>query len=120
MAESTSDDGAHDAALRPGDEGIDIRFNLSATATKQVQKSERESSCASVPTAPRFTSRKMVMKSVLERGDSAGMPRLCSLQNLSQDIIDIDIEALLGGMAELNSSCTVGSEIHSGALSPAA
>jgi hypothetical protein len=44
MADNTSADGAHDAALRPGDEGMDIKFNLSATAIKQLQKSERESS----------------------------------------------------------------------------
>jgi hypothetical protein len=62
----------------------------------------------------------MVMKSVLDRADSAGMQRLCSLQNLSQDIIDIEDDALLGGMALSKSDCMVGSATHSGAVLPAA
>jgi len=73
ITDSSSDEGAEDAALRPGDEGIETIFNLSATAIKQQQKSERESSCASEPTAPRLVSRKIVMKSVLERFEREGM-----------------------------------------------
>ena len=44
MADSSWALGANDAALRTGEEGIEIKFDRSARAIKQLQKSARESS----------------------------------------------------------------------------